>query len=368
MHVDITARGLFVILFTVLIAGVPLAIYFFERHRSSRTTSQLLPIPPATEIISLRIYPIKSCRGIELSSAHLLKTGLDLDRQWMFIDVSDRKFQTIRQNSRMTLIDTAIDWDTDELIISVKPENFEGEGHNGKGTELRVPAHPSPAWLKANTKLRDGEIWGETVDAYEYDAALTAPFSKFLGKEVRLLLKGPTQRVLRGNGAPKFLGRTEGTKFADLAPVQVANIRSLNELNERLMAQGEGAITTERFRPNIIVAGSTAWDEDTWKTIKISPHGASTANKKAKSAGSVVLDVMARCARCQVPNVDPDTADKHKKQPWDTLMKYRRVDKGITFKPCFGMLCAPRAEREIRVGDKFEITEVTADHFYQKGM
>lgn len=362
LDIEATAWESYIYFAIILLVVLPIGIYYIERRYRSTSSSQLLSIPPSTEIISLRIYPIKSCRGIELSSAKLLKTGLDLDRQWMFIDAKERKFQTIRQISRMTLINTAIDRQADELVVSIAAEHM-----GGRRVELRVPAHPTPAWLEQNTVLRDGEIWGEVVDAYEYREELTKPFSDFLGKDVRLLLKGPTQRVLRGNGNPKLLGRTEGTKFADLAPVQVANIRSLEELNQRLTQQGEDAITTERFRPNIIVKGSDAWNEDIWKTVRISPRASQQA-EKLKQAGSVVLDVMARCARCQVPNVHPDTAEKNKKQPWNTLMSYRRVDKGITFKPCFGMLCAPRAEREIKVGDRFEITEVTADHYYIKGM
>lgn len=48
------------------------------------------------------------------------------------------------------------------------------------------------------------------------------------------------------------------------------------------------------------------------------------------------------------------------------LMSYRRVD-GIKFKPCFGMLCVPRQEGELHVGDTFVIAEVTAKHKYLRG-
>lgn len=66
------------------------------------------PIPPPTEIVSMRVYPIKSCRGIEVDETRLRKTGLLLDRNWMFISKSDRKFMTIRSNPKMTLVDTNI--------------------------------------------------------------------------------------------------------------------------------------------------------------------------------------------------------------------------------------------------------------------
>lgn len=78
------------------------------------------------------------------------------------------------------------------------------------------------------------------------------------------------------------------------------------------------------------------------------------------------LDVVARCARCQVPNVNPDTAEKHPKQPWDELMKFRRVDTGgaAKYKPCFGMLCVPKNEGVVQVGAKLEVLETTDKHLY----
>ena len=68
-----------------------------------------------------------------------------------------------------------------------------------------------------------------------------------------------------------------------------------------------------------------------------------------------------------MPNVDPDSAVKHKKQPWDTLVSYRRVDEGIKYKPCFGMLSAPRGEGVVEVGMRLEVLEETSEHRYITG-
>lgn len=75
------------------------------------------------------------------------------------------------------------------------------------------------------------------------------------------------------------------------------------------------------------------------------------------------IDTQARCARRQVPNIDPETVEKDK-ELWDTLVSYRRVDEGIKWKPGFGMLPWPRNEGLIAVGMKFEVTE---DHKHIKG-
>lgn len=44
--------------------------------------NQKSPQMQPSEVVSLRIYPIKSCRGIVLNDSKLLRSGLELDRNW----------------------------------------------------------------------------------------------------------------------------------------------------------------------------------------------------------------------------------------------------------------------------------------------
>lgn len=331
---------------------LPLALFgadYIKREKLNKKTggrlpaaSQTLPIPKAIKVKELRIYPIKSCRGFVVKSAKVLSTGLELDRNWMFVDAKSMKFLTIRQISEMTLIDTKLT-ENKKLEVSVRGK---------EGVKFAIDAFPSQEWLKANTILSECEIWGAKTDGWVYAESLTKPFAEFLGKDVRFVYKGPTRRDLPPQARPEVLGRIGSTKFADFMPVQVSNQRSIEELNKRLKAAGEAEITIERFRPNIVVEGEEPWYEDVWKTIRVG----------GSKSGNITLDIPVRCARCQVPNVDPDTGVKNPKQPWDTLMKYRRIDEGITFKPCFGMLCVPRNEGYIEAGTDFEVLEVTEEH------
>ncbi|KIW73821.1 hypothetical protein PV04_01909 [Phialophora macrospora] len=311
-----------------------------------------------SEITDLRIYPIKSCRGIRLKSAKLTRQGLEMDRRWMFID-SQNKFITIRTKPQMTLINTAIDHDSDSLVISI--------GHD-KDKEVKVPIHPSQEWLDANTKDVSVNIWDHITDAYAYtEPKMLALFKEFFEEDVRLVLKGPEPRICGGNGDPKHLGRAESVNFPDVLPIQIASETSLDELNSRLREKGESEITIERFRPNVIVKGGEPWSEDSWKTVRINGDSSYWTTLTGGNARAIDVDVVARCARCTVPNVDPDTAEKHAHQPWDLLVSYRRVDEGIKFKPCFGMLCCPRNEGNIEVGMRFEVMEITDKHRYLKG-
>jgi uncharacterized protein YcbX len=275
----------------------------------------------------------------------------------MWVTYPDFKFLTIRNLAKMTLIRPAYNAEKDTLTVTAPAPNSIDEK-----LQFEIPARPTPQWLAENTEVVDATVWSTTTPAHCYSPKMTAPFNAFFGKEVRLVYKSPysdTPRPLVSNGAPNVLGRNASTCFPDLMPVLVGTERSIEELNTRLEAAEGLNIPITRFRPNIIVRGNKPWEEDSWKTLRIT---------SSPGAGGLVLDVTQRCARCRVPNVDSETAEEHKKQPWDTLMKYRRVDEGIKFKPCFGMLCVPRGEGgKVEVGMQLEIAEVTDSHRYMPG-
>ncbi|RMZ90004.1 hypothetical protein DV736_g2755, partial [Chaetothyriales sp. CBS 134916] len=327
-----------------------------------------------SHITDIRIYPIKSCRGISLPSATLSTSGLSYDRRWMFVD-SQHKFLTIRQKSEMTLINTAMDTTTDELVITMGGSNTDNNhDHDEESKRVRVPLEPTAAWLAANTERVTVKIWGTEASAYAYTCArMQRIFRGFFGVDaVRLVMKDPAvPRVCGGNGNRAVLGRVATVAFPDVLPVLMVSESSLAELNSRLLLKNSHKITYERFRPNIVIAGGDPWTEDQWKAVRI--NGASDSWLSALSGGylgnseAIDIDVVARCARCQVPNVDPDTAVKDKHEPWDTLMKYRRIDAGIKFKPCFGMLGCPRNEGKVELGMRFDVLTTTNAHKYLTG-
>jgi len=60
-------------------------------------------IPPPTEVVSLRVYPIKSCRGFEVTSTRLRKMGLTLDRNWYAIS---RLWKNAGRSANFALFET----------------------------------------------------------------------------------------------------------------------------------------------------------------------------------------------------------------------------------------------------------------------
>jgi hypothetical protein len=100
----------------------------------------------------------------------------------------------------------------------------------------------------------------------------------------------------------------------------------------------------ERFRPNIVIAGVEAHDEDRVDVLRI-----------ATDEGVVQLRPVKPCARCPIPNIDPATAQSDPIVT-DTLQGYRHSElvDGIAF----GMnaIVVEGFERTLRLGQA-----VTAD-------
>ena len=97
---------------------------------------------------------------------------------------------------------------------------------------------------------------------------------------------------------------------------------SLAELNQRLLAAGHASVGIERFRPNIVLSGLHAHDEDRLDVMHV-----------AAGADEVLRKPVKPSPRCPIPNVDPQTATISP-EVVDTLQSYRqdaRVEGAMTF-------------------------------------
>jgi uncharacterized protein YcbX len=77
-----------------------------------------------------------------------------------------------------------------------------------------------------------------------------------------------------------------------------------------------------RFRPNIVLSGLQAHDEDRLSWLSL-----------ATPSGPVRLKLVKPCPRCPIPNIDPSTALSHP-AVGDALQAYRpdaRVGGAVTF-------------------------------------
>ncbi|MBX9833177.1 MAG: MOSC N-terminal beta barrel domain-containing protein [Burkholderiaceae bacterium] len=270
-------------------------------------------------IARLFVYPVKSCAGIEVQQALLTETGLDLDRAWMVVDAQGI-FLTQRSLPRMALIRPQLK--TDEMVLRAP----------GMLTlHVTIDAVEAPSTVT---------VWRDTVPAWDMGAVAAQWFTDFLGQPCRLVRFDPEHRRL---SSMAWTGGVEApNQFADGFPVLVASEASLEELNGRLVAAGHAAVGMERFRPNVVLAGLDAHDEDRVDLVRVD----------GGAEGDVHLQPVKPCARCPIPNIDPATAQIDP-AVGDTLRAYRQ-DKRLNGAVTFGMNAIVRqgAGQLLRVGQR----------------
>jgi uncharacterized protein YcbX len=268
-------------------------------------------------IARLFVYPVKSCAGIELREAQLTETGFDLDRAWMVVDAQG-EFVTQRQLPRMALIRPQL---RSSDVVLRAPGML--------ALHLAIDTVEEPVRVK---------LWGAELPAYDMGAVAAQWFTDFLGQPLRLVRFDPEVRRLAS------LEWTQGaeaqTQFADGYPLLVASTASLDLLNEKLAAAGHAPVTMERFRPNIVLDGLDAHDEDRLDLLRI-----------ATAEGEVVLRPVKPCPRCPIPNVDPATGETEP-TVMDTLQGYRRNDiVGGAVSFAMNAIVVEGFEKTLRVGD-----------------
>ncbi len=251
------------------------------------------------KIAQLFIYPIKSCAGIELKEAVLTDTGLDLDRAWMVVD-EQGVFLSQRELPRMALIQPLLK--TYDMIVK------------------------APGMLALHVSIDEVEkpvtvtVWEDTVKAFDMGDLAAQWFSDFLGKTVRLVRFDPEQTRLSSMKWTNGIEAKNG--FDDGFAVLVTSVASLKALNDKLVADGEKAVTMQRFRPNVVLTGVDAHDEDRLDTLNIETQ-----------EGVAQLKHVKPCVRCTIPDVDLQSG-KQGTAVGDMLQSYRadpQMDGGITF-------------------------------------
>ncbi|GAB3648556.1 MOSC domain-containing protein [Ramlibacter alkalitolerans] len=273
-------------------------------------------------IARLFVYPVKSCAGIEVREALLTETGFDLDRAWMVVD-EHGTFVSQRELPRMALV-------RPQIRLS--------------DVVLRAPGmlalHLQIDTVEEPVKVR---VWDDEVQAYDMGAVAAQWFSDFLGRKLRLVRFDPEQRRLASR---EWTGDAEApNQFQDGYPLLVTSTASLDLLNAKLAAAGHGDVGIERFRPNIVLSGLEAHDEDRLEAIRI-----------AADDGEVQLRPVKPCSRCTIPDVDPATAQTGH-AVGDTLQGYRRdpvLDGAVTF--AMNAIIVTGVDRTLRVGQPVAAT------------
>jgi uncharacterized protein YcbX len=269
-------------------------------------------------IRALNLYPIKGCRGIGVEHATLAATGLEVDgigdREWVVVD-DEGEFLSQRELPAMALIAPRFG----HGALFVRAPGM---------LELQVP-------FGSEGDVVSVRVWNDTVSAVTQGEVGDAWFSTYLGRPARLVRFDPEHTRLASH---RFTGKHDAPyKFADAFALLVTNQASLDDLNARLSMRGHAPAAMARFRPNIVVDGLPAYEEDYVKELRL---------------GELAIRPVKPCARCTVPGVDPDTGATSSYVP-DLLATYRGTEHGVMFG--VNAIVTAGAGRELRIGDEFDV-------------
>ena len=269
----------------------------------------------------LYIHPVKSMRGIGVTQALADISGMAQDRIFMVTE-PDGTFITARQYPQMVRFTPVPMFD---------------------GVHLTAPDGSSAAvrFADFSASAAPTEVWGNQFTAHIAPDAVNQWLSGFFNREVQLRWVGsaPSRRVKRYEAVP--------LSFADGFPYLLTSEASLRDLQQRCAA----GVSMEQFRPNLVVAGAAAWEEDSWKVVRI---------------GDVVFDVVKPCSRCVFTTVSPERGQKHPAgEPLATLQSFRTAsDSGDVD---FGQNLIARSSGVVRVGDEVEILATGPAKAYGSG-
>lgn len=217
-------------------------------------------------LTAIHLHPVKSCRRIEVDEATVVACGLAGDRAWQVFS-DDGKVLTQRRHPMLALVQpTLIDG---------------GLRLSAPGRDLLEVARPQRPDRVVRALLGDEVAVGDAGD----EAARW--FSAVTGTACRLvaLCDDDTRRIP--------LVPSQAVSLADATPVLVANEASRHDLQRR----GVEPFGMDRFRANLVIDGAEPWEEDTWDAFSI---------------GGARLDAVVPMPRCAVPQVDQDTAERHR--------------------------------------------------------
>ncbi len=261
-----------------------------------------------------------------MDAATVEARGLRHDRRWMLTD-SNNKFMTQREFPGMALIEVGVSDDG----LYVTAEKF--------GT-LELPLLPETGNVSQMT------IWHSLCDGEIYPAVVSEWFSDVLETNCQLAyMPDDSRRSVN----PRFDRGEDIVSFADGYPLMLLGESTLADLNSRL----DVPLPMNRFRPNLVVSGSTAFAEDDWTRIRI---------------GDAVFRSTKPCERCVITTVEQSTGQFDGKEPLKTLASYRMAKsvmperleaRGVSENAVlFGQnLIAETTGLTINVGDDVEIID-----------
>ncbi|KAK5044713.1 hypothetical protein LTR84_010487 [Exophiala bonariae] len=345
------------------------------------------------KVKALFIHPIKSCAPVELSSADVDAAGFTWDRKFAFaellkpqtrLDASEAEkkakwtFRTQRTPGLEKLANVK-----SEIWLAPKGHNQTSTGLESAGflvvkypytpsgilapvlrillslgllpveTSFRVPLNPPQ---DHQYPIEQVTIWRDSPNWLNYGVHVPVSLSAYLGVSNPLTLfrvePKSYREVYRCAPRRENLGYQPVVGFADAYPVHLLNLSSVRDIGDKIKT-AIPRFSAKRFRSNILVVGPNAYNEDDWKKVRIGDH---------------VFYCACHTVRCRLPNVDPDTAERHPVEPDKILKSFRCIDDGDPLNACLGLQLVPAESQtfQLKIGDEIEVLERGPHHYIKQ--
>nr|XP_050869088.1 molybdenum cofactor sulfurase 1 [Vespula vulgaris] len=265
----------------------------------------------------LFIYPIKSCGAFEITTSWTLnEKGLEYDREWMIM-TSNGICLTQKQQTNLCLIKPFISKETQVM-------------------KLTYPGMPSIEVLLKNSEdyvngtICQSRVCGQKVQGIDCGGDVSEWLSLAIGhpnlKLVRQISHEIKDKPKQGLQNPKL-------SFSSQAQYLLLNEESISWLCNRIVNAEDFNKDTvlHRFRGNIVLSGCKAFEELSWKLIRI---------------GKTEFQVNGSCTRCQMICIDQTTGIK-------TVEPLRTLAEEFHGKLKFGIYLTRSATKEgiLNIGD-----------------
>lgn len=271
----------------------------------------------AARIQSLHIYPIKSCKGVELTEAKVLPKGLELDRLYTLTQkrpmrvpiagsdemeaVDGWEILTLRQigllanvivdvwlpdpNKKSRLIGhvdegflvVRFPWNSGGLrgLLQTLAAKLSRGAKAVSQKEFMLPLEfPRVVEIKAKGyTYEDVKVFSKSANALNMSTELPPELAEYLGAThpVGLFRMDPSNRrqVFRCAPTKEDAGYQPTVDFQDGYPLHILSLNSVRALESKVNKDNDIThLDARRFRPNIILSGLPAYDEDDWKAVR----------------------------------------------------------------------------------------------------
>lgn len=285
MEADLAYTALAVL---VLAAAISVLILLLRRNG---------PTEPVV-VAELWIYPIKSCAGVRLHSALLQRGGLQWDREFAVMK-PDGEVLTQKVYPRLARIIPTLQCveqlRSGDQIRAVPATPGPGADHL---TGMTLSSTTSSATVHVDLTEAGCEsvpqttVWGgnsEPLEAVRLPAA-DAWLSEELGFACSLCRLTGRRSLRTTRLAPVANDSQDSCRYQDGSPLTVLSEASVAALNRKLAGSVATRLTAHRFRPNIILSGCGALEENTWAVLRV-------------GAASVPIRMLMEAYRCTMVTI-----------------------------------------------------------------